>query len=242
MRTLVVEARALLTAESATAGGGASVASLLGDTHWPKQPIVRLALVLLYREARRGGGYAIVRHVLEGTHRRLWGEKASKDVRQHVRDLSRARRAKHVSLNAAYGAAQYAGVLEARRVRIPDISLKNVAILSWNTFAKTEKLGHTPVTLVLSLSVKFREALQPERSWPSPATPTQLRAADSWGWLLQVAKSPVGHNGYEDSWRSRFADPLNLHVYVGRDIACVPLTVAASGFCCVRMERVMVDG
>ena len=79
-------------------------------------------------------------HIAKAFNVRLPDEKAPEDVHQHIRDLTRARRHKHVKMSTIYDKQTHCGVLEARGVHCPQVPLEAVAQQAWRCVSYKQKL------------------------------------------------------------------------------------------------------
>ena len=160
-------------------------------------------------------------------------------MRQHVRDVERSRRHKHVSVPTIMQAAINSGVLEGREVKCPGISSRSLAYKQWQgKTAKATKLTFKPVPK--KWPNEFDGIMDPKRDWPSPTVPRHANSMIAWVRIDTFSSSHAIVPGATvvSSWWSRLHPRHAVMVSQTTDTCYVCLFAGHWGCIVATVERV----
>ena len=182
---------------------------VLKDIHWLSHPLPRLQLAL----AEHAVEYGEVKNFIKINRAccyHLGDEKIPEDIHQCVRDASRCLRHSHVGMNRVHHCAQVSGVLEARGLNCPQVSLQEVAKAEW--YKKGRQDGGNPsATAAPSFWPSEADAmLRPTRTWPSPTTIGAFSSTSSFQALLLWGQNSAENQPPWKGWWSRLSRRCDL--------------------------------
>ena len=163
-------------------------------------------------------------------NQRLPDEKGPEDVHQHVRDVTRGRRHKHVKMATVYDAQIRSGVLEARKVPSPQVPPQLISKEAWRSLAHKQRSRASFVARPVEWPDEFNTVLNPRRDWPSPTVPGQAQSWLAWHWLRDVARQPGDDPTPPHlAWASRLAPKHALLVHSETQASYLTLFVGRWG-------------
>ncbi len=162
---------ALMFAEARSNNGSPHWRSVLNAVVWRNNPVIRLLLYTVANESGQGDVGAQSLYLSRSINGRFCDEKGVEDVHQHVRDLQRPKRHKHVPLASIYDSQIGSGVLESRVENSPCVGEDDVAQQAWRAVSDRLATRSSYVANPKDWAHEFNEILQPGRDWPSPTVP-----------------------------------------------------------------------
>ena len=238
----VGDLHALLDAERDALAGDIDEEKVLQDIFWRNYAIVRLLLFSIRREAHVDGIGPETRHIVRALCVKLPDEKAPEDIHQHVRDLQRTRRHKHVTLSAVFDAQIRSMVLEDRDLHCPKVSPLSIATQSWRSLKQGTSTRTTYSTPPLDWHEYLNDLILLRRHWPSPTAPGYFESLCAWRWLLARrggADAPEAACAPAAAWWSRLARPSQILMF---STSCLLVLCAAKwGVLVVSLAEVECD-
>ena len=212
----------LLEGEKKARLGDPVMVRILACITWKRHAIVRLFLECVEREADGPiTNESDSNCIAEAMVTRCSDEKGPEDVHQHIRDLTRARRHKHVTMAAIMDQQTRSGVLEARGISGPVVTHEAIAAKAWQSIKDraqskmrfTAQPEHWPNAM--------QAMLNPKLDWPSPTVVGMANSLCAWSWMQQL--HDLRSLFIAEAWWSRLLSRLDLVVDQREDAHCIVL-------------------
>ena len=229
----------LIDSEHDSNQGVRGIDRVLLDIAWRLNMLIRLALHVVVNECHLPDVGPNTAYLAKAISAKIPDEKPVEDIHQHVRDRTRARRHKTISVLAAFDAQLQSPVLSERDIPSPHISAELIASKAWQDMSSRASCKRSFVPQPREWPNWLNDILNEHRTYPSPTVPGIFKAFIAMSWLDMWRNKCNCAIPADASWISRLVPEHSLfYEDDDADKLAVNLQSSTWGLVCVRAHRI----